>query len=382
MADVKSHSTHNSGTLSHTEAITDFSIKLFKEGFTENGNTLIAPLSVACALAMTANGASGNTLDEMESALGLDTESLNSFVYSYTNSLPTSDSYKLNLANSIWFTDDSRFTVNDTFLQINADYYGADIYKSPFDNSTVNDINAWVKDKTDGMIKKIIENIPDDAVMYLINALAFDAEWENVYYDHQIRNGIFTKSDGTKQHAAFMYSDEYSYIEDESATGFIKYYDDRAYAFVALLPNEDVSIGTYVSTLNGEKVASLLSDISSESVKTAIPKFEFYYSTEMSSLLKNLGISDAFDQNYADFGKLGSSSAGNIFINRVIHKTYIAVNERGTRAGAATLVEMADGATAVFEEPKKVYLDRPFVFMIIDNENRLPIFIGTVTDVK
>ena len=91
------------------------------------------------------------------------------------------ESSPLKLANSIWFNDDPSFTVNEDFLQTNADHYGAGIYKAPFNEGTCEEINNWVSDHTDGMVKNILDKIPEDAVMYLINALAFDARWEEVY---------------------------------------------------------------------------------------------------------------------------------------------------------------------------------------------------------
>lgn len=167
--------------------VTDFAIRLFKASEASGKNTLISPLSVLCALAMTANGAEGETLEQMEAVLGMTTEELNLYLYSYMKNLPQGDKYKLCLANSIWFTEDERFTVNQGFLQTNADYYGADIYKAPFDNQTCKDINNWVKEKTDEMIPEILDEISVDAVMYLVNALAFEAEWQEVYENIRLK---------------------------------------------------------------------------------------------------------------------------------------------------------------------------------------------------
>ena len=360
---------------------TDFALRLFK-ATNENGeNTLISQLSVLCALAMTANGAEGETREQMESVLGMSAEDLNLYLYSYINSLPQGEKYKLSVANSIWFKDDDRFTVNQNFLQTNADYYGADIYKTPFDKQTLRDINNWVKNETDNMIPKILEDIPGEAIMYLINALAFEAEWVEIYKEHQVRDAKFTKEDGTKQDAELMYSTDGKYLEDESATGFIKYYKGRKYAFVALLPNESVTVSEYLNSLDGESLFAVLANAESRSVKTAIPKFESKYDTEMSDVLMAMGMTDAFDVEFADFDGIGDSTEGNIYISRVIHKTYIQVGERGTKAGAVTVVEM-EGAAAPPDEIKQVYLDRPFVYMLIDCENNIPFFIGTMMDVE
>lgn len=361
--------------------VTDFAIRLFKASEESGKNTLISPLSVLCALAMTANGAEEETLEQMEALLGITAEELNLYLYSYMKNLPQSDKYKLSLANSIWFTEDERFTVNQDFLQTNADYYGADIYKAAFDNQTCKDINNWVKEKTDEMIPEILDEIPVNAIMYLVNALAFEAEWSEIYEKNQVRDGVFTKEDGTKQNADFMYGTESTYLEDEKAAGFMKYYTGSKYAFVAMLPNEGISVSEYIASLNSESVNALLTNPQHTTVHTAIPKFETEYAVEMSEILKTMGMAKAFDSDNAEFGGLGTSTAGNIFINRVIHKTFISVGEKGTTAGAATVVEMTDSAVAELQEPKKIYLDKPFVYMLVDCENKIPFFIGTMMDI-
>ena len=365
-------------------AAADFGVRLFQNSMEEGKNTLISPLSVLYALAMTTNGAEGETLSQMEQVLGMDVDNLNSYMLAYLDLLPESKDYKMSLANSIWFKDDPNFAVEQSFLQTNADYYGAGAYKAAFDEGTRNDINNWVKEHTDGMIPEIIDEIPDEAIMYLVNALAFDAKWADEYEEHQIREGSFTMEDGTRQDVDMMHSEEYTYLEDDLATGFIKYYKDRRYAFVAMLPNEGVTVSQYVDSLTGEHLRDLLNNPQDVTVFASIPKFETEYDIEMSEVLQEMGITDAFDWRVADFSGLGTYNVDgmNICINRVLHKTFISVTEQGTRAGAATAVEMvAEGAAEIIEY-KEVVLDRPFVYMLIDCETNLPFFIGTMMNVN
>ena len=365
-------------------AVADFGVRLFKTSMEEGENTLISPLSVLYALAMTANGADGETLAQMEQVLGMGVDNLNSYMLAYLDLLPETKDYKMSLANSIWFKDDPNFTVEQSFLQTNADYYGAGAYKAAFDEGTRNDINNWVKEHTDGMIPEIIDEIPDEAIMYLVNALAFDAKWADEYEEHQIREGRFTMEDGTRQDVDMMHSEEYTYLEDDLATGFIKYYKDRKYAFVAMLPNEGVSVSQYVDSLTGEHLRELLNNPQDLTVFASIPKFETEYDIEMSEVLQEMGMTDAFDWRVADFSRLGTYNVDgmNICIKRVLHKTFISVSEQGTRAGAATAVEMvAEGAMEIVEF-KEVVLDRPFVYMLIDCETNLPFFIGTMMNVN
>ena len=359
-----------------------FSLELFKKTTDEKDNALISPLSVMLALAMTANGADKETLSQMEKVLGNDIsiEELNGYLYSYVNSLPSQKKSKLNIANSIWFRDNgNRLTVEQEFLQKNADYYHASAYKSAFDSQTLQDINSWVKQHTDGLIDKIVDQIDAETVMYLINAMVFDGEWENVYTKNDLYQGEFFTVDGTKQPADFMRSDESIYLDDGKATGFIKPYAGGHYSFAALVPNEGISIGDYIQSLTGKGFLNTIRNAENTAVNSAMPKFSYDYTIPMNDALKELGMPEAFLSDKADFTRLGKSPDGNIYIGEVLHKTFISVDERGTKAGAVTKVEMkTEGAM----ETKYVKLDKPFVYAIIDNSTNLPVFIGTVMSME
>ncbi|MGN0611252.1 MAG: serpin family protein [Ruminiclostridium sp.] len=363
------------------EAYSDFSVELFKKSFSDNQNTLISPLSVTLALAMTANGANGQTKSEMETLLGKDIplEQLNSYLCGLTDELTSDDGFTLCTANSIWFRDDEKLKIENDFLQTNADYYKAAAFKRPFDSSTCDEINKWVSDNTDGMVDKILDDIPYDAIMYLINAVSFDAEWESEYYEHQVRYADFTDANGNKTDVRMMSSDEHTYLYGENCTGFMKNYKGSEYSFAALLPNKDMNISDFISSLNGSELNRILSNAESCTVETKMPKFEYEYSAELNDALSALGMPTAFDESKADFSGIGKFSNGNIFIGRVIHKTKITVNEKGTKAGAATAVELVMSAAPL--EDKSVTLDRPFVYMIIDNSTSLPLFIGAYTGI-
>lgn len=305
----------------------DFAIKLFQQTRDGNKNSLISPLSVMLALSMTANGAKGETLAQMEALLGGDIpmETLNEYLYSYIKALPSEKTAKLNSANSIWFRDNG-FTAEKAFLQKNADYYGVAAYKSPFDGKTLRDINNRVKKNTDGKIEKIIDSIDSDAVMYLINTVLFDAEWENIYKKDEVGDGAFTAIDSTKKTVPMMYSEEHSYLDDGKATGFIKPYKN-GYGFAAFLPNEDISLSDYVASMTGKSFIDTIKKAKDVPVETAIPKFSYDYDIEMNSALKVLGMTNPFEPSKADFSAFGSSDSDNIFISRVLHKAYIAVDE-------------------------------------------------------
>lgn len=355
----------------------DFAVTLFQNTVQEGKNTLLSPLSVLSALAMTANGADGETLTQMENTMGMTVEDLNAYLYAYMDG----QTDQLKLANSIWFTNDAGFAPEQSFLQTNGNYFQADLYKAPMNDDTRDAINDWVNEKTDGMIPTILDQVPEDAIMYLVNALAFEAEWPEVYLETSVREQTFTKEDGTEQTVELMFSTESNYIEDDFATGFVKYYKDDKYAFVALLPNEGVSVSDYVASLSGESLQEMLRDAQDITVDAAIPKFAVEYSVEMADVLKAMGMTDAFSVENADFSRMGTCEDGNLYIGRVLHKTHITVAEQGTRAGAATVVEMLCGS-AYIPERKEVVLDRPFVYMLVDRQENLPFFIGTLMDVE
>ena len=345
-------------------------------------NVLISPLSIQLALAMTANGADGDTKAEMEALLGgeISLENLNEYLCSYVNNLPSAEKYKLQIANSIWFRDnEGRLQVEKDFLQKNADYYGAQAYKAAFDDQTMKDINNWVKDHTDGMIDSILDQIDEDAVMYLINALVFDAEWQHVYDKSDVYKGKFTNIDGAEKQVDMMHSEETVYLQDENATGFMKPYSGSKYNFAVLLPNEGVDIYEYIAGLTGEELMETLSTPQLGMVMATLPKFSYEYELTMNDVLKELGMPSAFSGSTADFSKMAHSSRGNIYIGEVLHKTFISVDELGTKAGAVTKVQMNDECAVMSEWV--VTLNRPFIYMIIDNDTNLPVFIGTVMDV-
>lgn len=363
-------------------AYLNFTAELFKKsvGKAKNdgeGNALISPFSVMVALSMTANGAGGNTLSEMENVIGknIDIETLNKYLYTYIESLYSGEKCKLSVANSIWLRDTTSLSVKKNFLQKNMDYYNAAIYKSMFDAKGANDINSWVKKHTDGMIEKLVDKIDDETMMLLINAVAFDAEWSKKY--DVIYEGNFTSFAGDRRTVDMMRSVEEKYIDDGGATGFIKEYKGGKYSFAAILPNSE-DIYSYVENMTEGSIEKLLSGVSYEPVKTEMPKFSSDFSITMEECLKEMGIKDAFS-SIADFSEMAEN---NLSISRVIHKTHITVNEKGTKAAAVTGVTMTNTAVLTPATTKEVVLDRPFVYMILDNENNMPVFIGMVTDIK
>lgn len=357
-------------------AASSFAAELFKENYSKGKTTLVSPLSVLTALALVQNGAQGNTLAQLEQALGgLDRDTLNAYMRAYCDFLTESD--ELKIANSVW--TDSGAEAKRAFLQKAVDSYSAQLFSAPLsDPKTVESINSWVKKNTDGMIPKIIEKADRYAVMMLINAVAFEAKWETPYTNDDIEKLEFNSYSGKSKKTEFMCSTESVYLSDSDAVGFMKPYKNGRFAFAALLPNEDVSIDDYIASLSGEKLMKIFSSAKkNEEVDVKMPKFKAEYSTQLIDTLKKMGIEDAFDRKSADFSSLIDKN-DSAYIGTVMHKTFIEVDQEGTRAAASTLVGISKMSMPAINP---VCLNRPFVYMIVDTETNLPLFIGVQTEI-
>lgn len=357
-----------------------FAWNLFSSAIAEDKgkNVLISPLSVQLALCMTANGADGATLEQMQALLCQGAlSSANGELASYLSQLPTDEKAKLHIANSIWYRGgQAPIKVYDDFLNICAGYYDAQAYQAPFNRQTVDDINGWVSQHTDGMIPKLVSDLDPSTAMVLLNALCFDAKWQSIYMDSDMVEDDFHALSGQKQKAEYMQSSEYSFLELQGATGFTKNYASGGYKFAALLPNEGVDIYDFIASVSAEELAAVLALPQSIQVQAWLPKFSCEYDLNMNELLCGMGMPIAFDPDLADFSKMSDTP---LYISEVRHKTYIQVDENGTKAAAATSVIMDECAAMPPEDFRTVKLDRPFVYMILD-ANDLPLFIGVVTE--
>jgi serpin B len=362
-------------TTDFVKQLTDVYVNIGKSLYNPDSNLVISPLSIHYALSMAANGADGKTLAEFEKLFGISIESANLLAKDLQSKLSSDENGQLRLGNSIWIKDTLKETVKPDFEEKLKSYYQAQLFIKPFDDTTVADVNAWVKEETLRQIEAVLDKINPDVMMYLINAVGFDAEWQKIYHVEQLSEGSFTKTDGSKIPATFMNSKESRYLKDTNAQGFIKPYANGKYSFVALVPDEGVSITDYIKSLSGEKLSTVLKGATDKYVVNAsIPKFKASYSLEMKPVLQEFGINDAFEREAANFTRLAD---GEVYISSVIHKAVIDVDERGTKAGGVTSVEISVTSAPINIEYKDVKLDKPFVYAIIENETNLPVFMGT-----
>ncbi len=367
-------------------------------GTKEPANVLISPQSVMTALSMTENGAAGTTLKEMEKTLAgtdktgaarLTGDQFDQYLGAMNTRLTGIDPGHViyTAANSIW-AKQGYVQVKDSFLQKNKTRHQAAFYEAPFDEQTVTDINNWVYNNTRNMIDKIIGELTDDNRMLLINTIAFEGKWEIPFGDHQVdKNGEFTAASGNKQKVTMLSerigTDLKPYIQVAGGDGFVKHYKGSEIAFVGLLPPKGMSVDEYVASLSGQEFRKGWSERSNAfEVDLKLPQFKLDYDTSMKDTLQEMGIRIAFTDD-ADFSQMIVPTAETeaVKISDVLHKTHIEVDKDGTKAAAATAVIIDKAATAF--PPKKppvkeVYLDKPFVYALVDTQTGIPLFLGTM----
>lgn len=354
----------------------DLGLRLFKAGTSDEDNSLISPLSIYSALALVENAAQGQSLDEFEKTFGLSVDETNAYLKALVDQLEKEDEDAFKLANSLWLNESESLQPSEEYLKTIKTYYDSEVFSLAFDDQGEKAINKWISEKTDQMIKKGLDQIDPAARAYLFNALAFNKKWEEPYKKRQLGTNTFTKEDGTEVEGDYLFKTLDGYIEGDRETGFRQNYQGGKYSFVALLPKEDISLSAYIADLNTDRLYELLKEESYVEVKTALPKFESSYDLKLIEVLKSLGIETVFSDE-SDLSKLGDRG---LYISDAFHKTYIKVDETGTKAAALTGMQVNKAALPVDE--KEVYLTRPFVYMIVDNETDLPIFMGTVMDIS
>ena len=265
--------------------------------------------------------------------------------------------------------------IKDTFL--------AEYTVTAFDGNTPNEINAWVYEHTDHMIEEVIDSLDPLTVMVLVNAISFDGKWAEPYEEDNVNEGMFNAADGSEQEAMFLSDNSHAYYETDKATGFIKEYEGGEYAFLAILPtDESVSANDFAAHFTPADYEEFINSVTYEyEVYSRMPEFKSDFDILLNDTIKNLGAGDIFDDQKADFTGI-AGNPGDIYVSRIIHKTHIEVDSKGTKAAAVTAITLrTKGAVMSDTEVKIVNCNRPFVYAIVDTETMAPVFIGTVNAV-
>lgn len=361
---------------------TDFAVKLLAESAQEGENLVVSPVSVSEALSVLANGAADKTRTELRNVLasGASIDLINicsHYLNSRLTAFNSEDGY-FRTANSLWFND--TFDVKSAFLQTSVNYYDTGLFRIPFaEEDAVEKINGWVSENTDGEIENVLDTIDENAKALIVNAVVLSDAWTTPYKDTQVSEGVFHGAKGDAQ-TEFMTSVEY-YISSSYAQGFVKGFENIPCKFAAILPNEDTDITEFVNNLTGNRLTALLeSQAPMETCVASLPEFSISSDLDLADSLQAVGINRAFDYATADFSSL--SNTGQVYINKITQDAFIEVGPQGAKAGAATVVELTDSLAATEETPEKeLVFDRPFVFVIYDNESNIPVFMGVVNNI-
>ncbi len=357
------------------EKQTDFAFSLLRSHLpqADTGNFLLSPLSAAAALSMSALGAKGDTRGQMESLLsgGLSAHHLTRLVAESYSRFP------LSAAASVWLRQSGDFTADPLFLRRCREESKADLFLSPFDQDTVQAMNDWCRDKTEGVIPSLVETLDKRDRVHLLSAVSFHGTWAVPYPEDARQTDVFTAANGRRQQASYLSSQEDRYISDGEAVGFVKPYAGYRYAFAALLPKEGSSPRQLCEELTGHRWRTLLADSRSADVHVRLPVFTARGTADLVPAVKALGVTDAFDPDKADFSAMGTVTSGNLCIGNITHKTRIKVDITGTQAAAATDVGMIR-TTALLPEQEIYWVDlnRPFLYAIVDTYQSLPVFLG------
>ena len=349
-----------------------------------NKNIFISPSSVAIALSMTYNGASGETQEAIAKALELQNikiDEINDYNRNIQELLANGDTnVELNIANSLWARKD--IALEQTFLNKVKEFYQAEISNLDFkDPNAANTINAWVKKNTKDKIDKIVDRIEPDSMLFLINAVYFKGKWEAPFEKSLTKPQPFTLADGTKiQHPAMSRSGEYRYYDAPTFQAISLPYGTGRFSMEIFLPKAKSNLLEFQKQLTAKNWQEWSTKFTRKEGLIQLPRFKVEYETSLKSALQNMGMAIAFDSDKADFRNLSTVKA---FIGEVKHKTFVEVNEEGTEAAAATSIEMKVTSASPSEEtPFQMIVDRPFFFTISDRQTGTIIFMGAIQNPK
>lgn len=357
----------------------DFNLNVLKNTSERNDdNFLVSPYSMEIALSMLRDGANGNTRNQINNVIGNNTKTIdNKYVHS---------------ANGVFIKDEYKDVVENQYMKILNDNHKAEVLYDKFETPAV--INNWVNEKTEGMIPKILDDISKDFVLGLANAIAIDVEWDQPFDASATREAEFIKKDGKKMNVNMMHNEYKSedaayYIKSDKAQGIvIPYKEETNLEFIAIMPNSNID--EYIKELDKKEFEKLEESKKSSKrdlhIYLGLPKFSYTYDyEEFMKMLKDFGIKDAFDDKSADFtgiisrDNMKKNNIDNLYVSTAIHKAYIDLNEKGTKAAAVTYFGI-DKATAMREDYDVINIsfNKPFLYMIRDKKNNVILFEGVV----
>lgn len=361
-----------------------FGLKLFREivKSSPDSNIFISPLSVSMALAMTYNGADGTTEQAMRNTLELGdltkiqiNESCKSLIELCSEIDPQ---VKFQIANSIWYKQG--FIVEQDFIKTNQRYFDAIVTELDFAApGGVDIINSWISEHTNHKIENIIDQIPPLTVMYLINAIYFNGTWMYEFDKNLTKDDLFETPSGTQVSIKMMQiSGDFFYYENDNFQAIDLMYGSGKYGMTIFLPKQTKSLDSLINQLDPLKFHEWISYFSEYRGNLSLPKMKIEYKIKLNDILTSLGMGIAFDALSANFENISKNSRGNLYISRVLHNTFLQVNEEGTEAAAATVVEIKERGV----EPSGfvMKINRPFFFFIRERNSNVVLFIGKIVN--
>lgn len=344
-------------------------------------NVVVSPYSVSTALTMTYNGANAKTKSEMQQVLGyggLSDTAVNEQNASLNKSLnqvnPVSE---LTIANALFARKNAVF--KPSFITTNSKYFGAKLEALNFESpSALTRINDWVKENTKGKIPTILDKLQKDAILYLVNGIYFKGTWLNEFKKSETKTTDFILNSGGKKSVPMMNrTAKMLHLKGDSFEAVMLPYKDNRLQMCVFLPDKNSNIAALVAKFNEQNWQQWISKFSETEGNLALPRFKVEYKTELSAVLKEAGMPCAFNDSCADFKNMIDQD---VFISRVLHKTYLEVNEKGTEAAAATAVEMMPRGAFMPSTPFKMVCDRPFIIAIFDKQTGAILFMGAIVD--
>lgn len=353
-----------------------FAFNLFKQVQEETPqNNFISPLSVSMALGMTLNGASAETQESILQTIDygdLSPQEVNSGYKDLTALLLSMDrKVKLGIANSVWYSD--KYHAKEDFTTLIKEFYDGTVSSLNFsDDNSKNVINKWVEDKTNDRIKDLIDHIEPNEVMFLVNAIYFKGDWTYQFDKSKTHDAPFHKLDGSTTSVDMMQAEKVKlkrYWNDEIHLLDIPY-GNKQFSLTLIIPHQSDKIQDVVRKLNSEDIAYWLSEADSASPEFELPKFKMTWKKDLKETLEEMGM------RTVDFPNLFEEPL-DLEITRVVHQTFLDVNEEGTEAAAATAVGV--GVTSV-GPPTKITVDKPFIFLLREKHSGTILFMGQLID--
>lgn len=365
-----------------TAANSRFSFKLYDQLLKSrtSDNTFVSPASVMLALAMTYNGANGTTREAMARTLeleGMSLEDINRAFADLKSALtPDDPKVQLKIANSIWVRND--LVLNPSFIERNKQHYAAEIANLNFaDPGAAKTINSWMSKNTEGKIEKIIDQISQDDVLFLINAIYFKGQWQVEFKKQNTKPDVFKLAGKQKELPMMSQSRTFFYYKGKDFQSVMLPYGKGRVSMYVFLPDEQKGLDQFEKDLTPENWDLWMRSFQLNPGDLTLPRFKVEWESGLNEALKALGMTEAFDRSRADFSQMAKVSSG-LFISEVKQKSWCEVNEEGTEAAAVTSVGMTTTSAQRPREKFVMKVDRPFFFVIRDNSTGVVLFMGSV----